>query len=95
MANCYCGIGCFRAYGPTSLTFFSLSPSFRHLSGAPLRECPCVIGFLLDVDAACTTVFVDGEPLEVQRPCKFPNDGRAWYPRVSIHQRNALHSCTN
>ncbi len=40
------------------------------------------------------TVFVDGEPLAVQREYDFPKDGRAWFPSVSLRERNtALHSC--
>jgi hypothetical protein len=55
-----------------------------------------VIGCLLDLDAtpARMTVFVDGEPLALQREYDFPKDGRAWYPSVSLRERNtALHSC--
>ncbi len=47
----------------------------------------------LDATPARMTVFVDGEPLEVQCPYDFPKDGRAWFLTVSLLQaETALHS---
>ncbi len=63
---------------------------------APKNKRHCVIGCLLDVDAipASITVFVDGEPLEVQCEYAFPKDGRAWCPSVALgYEGDALHSC--
>ncbi len=62
---------------------------------APVNARSCTIGCLLDLDAtpARMTVFVDGEPLEVQCEYEFPKDGRAWYPTVGTRSHMALHSC--
>jgi hypothetical protein len=63
---------------------------------APAHKRPCVVGCLLDLAAtpARMTVFVDGEPLAVQCEYDFPQDGRAWYPSVSLCAAGtALHSC--
>ena len=48
----------------------------------------------MDATPARMTVFVDGEPLEVQCEYDFPSDGRAWYPTVALcNSGTALHSC--
>ncbi len=69
----------------------SLRPSIE----VPAHKRPCVLGALLNLDAtpARMTVFVDGEPLEVQCEYDLPKDGRAWYPSVALGSCITLHSC--
>jgi hypothetical protein len=77
---------------------YSFGPSANaHMSSAPpaiLR--PCAVGCMLDMDAtpARMTVFVDGDPLEVQCRYDFPKDGRAWFPSVALYSPDTtLLSC--
>ncbi len=82
-------------YEPTSGKYYCAVDDESEID-APWIDHPCVVGCLLNLDAtpARMTVFVDGEPLEVQCEYDFPSDGRAWYPTVALcNSGTALHSC--
>jgi hypothetical protein len=87
------------AYGVRAEFWFGpLDQGLRSAAGPAIMR-PCVVGCLLDLDAAPArmTVFVDGEPLAVQCEYDFPKDGRAWFPSVAlpvgVWYEHALHSC--
>jgi hypothetical protein len=61
------------------------SPPLEESLTFPAVKAPCTVGCLLDLVAGAMTVFVDGEPLAVQCPYKFPTD-REWAPTVGLHR---------
>jgi hypothetical protein len=80
---------------PWGRLYFGTAPlTERQFVSAPQVNCPCAVGCLLDADAGAMTVFVDGEPLQVQCEYTFPKD-REWFPTLGLGWENdALFSNT-
>jgi hypothetical protein len=68
---------------PCGLFYFSATQRHYRVKMRAAKR-PCTIGCLLDADAGVMTAFVNGKPLAQQCECRFPTDGRAWYPSVGL-----------